>query len=225
MLSLHNINKTYYQGGVAINILRNVNLRIEAGELAAIIGVSGSGKSSLLHIAGLLDSSDSGTVEINGSQANTGDLSTKRLNDVGFVYQQHLLLNNFNARENVAMPKLIANNSRKDSLESADFLLDALGLYSRRNHLPTELSGGEQQRVAIARCLINQPKIIMADEPTGNLDPQTANEVFEIFLRLAEEEKIALLMVTHNHVLADKMNSIYELSNANLTPIRSYRNQ
>lgn len=219
VLELIGISKEYKQGRSLIEIFKNVNFSIKPAELTAIVGSSGSGKSTLLHIAGLLDKPNSGFVKICGqeaSKAQSAQLNLFRLRYIGFIYQKHYLLSNFSAIENVAMPKLIAGESFDKSLKESGALLDELGLSHRAYNMPGELSGGEQQRVAIARSLINKPKLILADEPTGNLDPKTANEVFKLFLNLVLERKTAIVMVTHNYEIAKRMNSCYELSFGNL---------
>ncbi len=214
VLTLNNISKDYIQGNSVIEILKNVNLTVMQNELIAIVGSSGSGKSSLLHIAGLLDTPNSGEVQIcdivrKKTTSRINDLI--RLNYIGFIYQNYNLLKDFSARENVALPKLIAGSSYTQALEEADELLARLGLSSKIYNMPGELSGGEQQRVAIARSLINKPKLILADEPTGNLDQTTADEVFGILLQIATEQNTSIIMVTHNNELARKMHKLYEL--------------
>ena len=214
VLTLNNISKDYIQGNSVIEILKNVNLTVMQNELIAIVGSSGSGKSSLLHIAGLLDTPNSGEVQIcdivrKKTTLRINDLI--RLNYIGFIYQNYNLLKDFSARENVALPKLIAGSSYTQALEEADELLARLGLSSKIYNMPGELSGGEQQRVAIARSLINKPKLILADEPTGNLDQTTADEVFGILLQIATEQNTSIIMVTHNNELARKMHKLYEL--------------
>lgn len=214
VLTLSNISKDYIQGNSVVEILKNVNLTVMQNELIAIVGASGSGKSSLLHIAGLLDLPSSGEVQIcdimrKKNAAKVNDLI--RLNYIGFVYQNYNLLKDFSARENVALPRLIAGSNYNQALEDADELLAKLGLASKTYNMPGELSGGEQQRVAIARSLINKPKLILADEPTGNLDQNTAGEVFSILLQIATEQNIAIVMVTHNNELARRMHKLYEL--------------
>ncbi|XVN42968.1 MAG: ABC transporter ATP-binding protein [Candidatus Rickettsia vulgarisii] len=217
ILKLQNISKKYKQGEIIIEVLNNINLTVKQGELAAIIGASGSGKSTLLHIAGLLDIPDSGVVEIASRQTNNKDL--QRLNNIGFVYQQHHLLKDFTALENVAMPRLISGANYKLALEDAKQLLSELGLVSRINNMPGELSGGEQQRVAIARAMINNPKVILADEPTGNLDPSTAEEVFNLFLKTAATKNTSMIIVTHNLEIAKRMDRIYELKHGSLQEV------
>ena len=214
VIQLSNVSKDYYQGRSVVEVLKNINLSVKCGELIGIIGASGSGKSTLLHIAGLLDKNYTGAVSIDGSL--TRDASSKtcdalRLKYLGFIYQYHHLLSDFNARENVAMPKLIAGCPEEKSLEEADELLAQLGLSKRSFNFPGELSGGEQQRVAIARSLINNPKLILADEPTGNLDAEASENAIQIFIKLAKERQLSAIIVTHNHQIAEKMDKIYEL--------------
>jgi len=221
ILTLENVHKEYMQGKTCIEVLKNVNLAVNAGEMVAIVGNSGCGKSTLLHIAGLLDAPKEGKVKICNIDCSDKDVkkNTLRLNNIGFVYQYHHLLKDFSARENVAMPKIISGASYASSLKEADVLLIKLGLENRLYNLPGELSGGEQQRVAIARCLINSPKIILADEPTGNLDPVTSEEVFKLFVEHASSNGAAIIMVTHNHALANRMHKAYELKFGLLQPI------
>ena len=196
ILELKNINKDYRQGRSTIEVLKNINLQIVKNQMVAIVGASGSGKSTLLHIAGLLDSPDAGSVYIENIPAhklcNLKYASQIRLENLGFIYQYHHLLGDFTAQENAAMPLLISGVEKKQALERSEDLLRKLGLGGRLYNFPGELSGGEQQRVAIARALINNPKLILADEPTGNLDPNTAEEVFELFLDRAENSGAAI---------------------------------
>ena len=219
VLSLKNISKHYTQGHSTISVLDKVNLDVKQGELIAIIGSSGSGKSTLLHIAGLLDSPDSGEVLIDSRQLATEKAHIVRLRNIGFIYQQHRLLKDFTALENVAMPKLIAGDDYKLALDESEQILRELGLADKKHNMPGELSGGEQQRVAIGRSLILKPLLILADEPTGNLDPNTADEVFDLFIRTANQQNTAIVMVTHNHQLAEKMDRIYELKYGRLEPM------
>jgi lipoprotein-releasing system ATP-binding protein len=215
-LELQNITKDYVQGRSAIEIACNLNLSLAKGELVAIVGASGSGKSTLLHIAGLLDQQFSGDVIIDGistKRASDKKRDALRLNHLGFIYQYHHLLKDFTARENVAMPMLIAGNSYAKSMEKADELLDRLGLAKRTFNYPGEMSGGEQQRVAIARSLINNPSIILADEPTGNLDANTADIAIKLFLELARELSLSAIIVTHNQEIAERMDKVCELKN------------
>lgn len=215
ILKLKGISKDYKQGRSVIEVLKNVDLEVNRCQMVSIIGSSGSGKSTLLHIAGLLDVADFGSVLIDGVPEerilNMHYANRIRLENMGFIYQHHLLLRDFTAQENAAMPLLIKGGCKKDAIEQAAELLDTLGLGSRLYNVPGELSGGEQQRVAVARALINNPKIILADEPTGNLDPHTAEEVFELFLDHAEKFGAAIVMVSHNLELASKMHKTYKL--------------
>lgn len=215
VLSLRDISKNYRQGRSTIEILRSVNLDVYAGDLIAIVGASGSGKSTLLHIAALLDEASSGSIKIGSDPVREySDLKNSnitRQKHIGFVYQYHHLLKDFNARENVAMPLLISGEDKKSSLEKAEKLLSEVGLGNRMYNMPGELSGGEMQRVAIARSIISNPGLILADEPTGNLDPLAAQEIFELFLSLAQTNKTAVVMVTHNMELAAKMHKVYKL--------------
>lgn len=220
ILTLTSIFKDYRQGRSVIEVLKNVNLTVHPKEMLAIVGASGSGKSTLLHIAGLLDNADSGEIFIdnveNAMVKNLRYSNRIRLENMGFIYQYHHLLKDFTAQENAAMPLLINDISKKEAMERAAFILEDLGLGKRLYNVPGELSGGEQQRVAIARALINNPKIILADEPTGNLDPHTADEVFALFLERIEKENVAIIMVTHNLELAAKMDKTYKLSEGSL---------
>lgn len=214
ILTLKNVSKHYRQGNSIIRVLDALNLNINEGELIAIIGSSGSGKSTLLHIAGLLDKPTNGEVIIANSEYKTNHLI--RLNYLGFIYQQHHLLKDFTAIENVIMPRLINGSNQKAAIEAAKSILNNLGLGKKLYNMSGDLSGGEQQRVAIARSLINNPKIILADEPTGNLDPKTTNEVFNLFLKAAKEQNTAVVMVTHNHELAHRMDKLYKLKHGAL---------
>ncbi len=219
ILILKNIAKKYKQGKAVIEVLKNVNLTVRQGELIAIIGSSGSGKSTLLHIAGLLDTPNDGEVQITATNYSTHCAHIIRLHNIGFIYQQHHLLKNLSVLENVVIPKLIAGNSYKSSLREAKELLFELGLDKKVYNMPGELSGGEQQRVAIARSLINNPPIILADEPTGNLDPSTANEVFNLLLKIAKQKNTSIIVVTHNHEMIHKMHRVYELKYGELEEV------
>lgn len=218
VLLLQDIFKEYRQGRSTIEILKGVSLAVMPGELAAIIGSSGSGKSTLLHIAGLLDKPTSGKVIFNFAGMPSCHIKHDliRLNYIGFVYQNYNLLKDFTARENVILPRLIAGYDYASAIDDAEHLLNELGLSKRLYNMPGELSGGEQQRVAIARSLINKPKLVLADEPTGNLDSSTADEVFNLFIKLARNHNTALIMVTHNNSLAQKMDKLYQLKQGTL---------
>ncbi|RYE05763.1 MAG: ABC transporter ATP-binding protein [Rickettsiaceae bacterium] len=211
ILVLEDISKQYFQGGMVNEILKNINLTVQSGQLITIVGDSGSGKSTLLHIAGLLDKADSGEIRICNKNPRYNSKDNIRLNHIGFIYQNHYLLRNFTAIENVAMPKIIAGEQKSKAFKAASDLLFELGLSKRLHNFPGELSGGEQQRVAIARSLINNPQLVLADEPTGNLDPETAQEVFELFVKVVNTHNTSVIMVTHNHVLAAKADKTYRL--------------
>jgi lipoprotein-releasing system ATP-binding protein len=207
-LRLKKVARTYTQGEIALEVFRNVSLTIRPGELVALVGPSGAGKSSLLHMAGLLEAPSDGAVSVSGIDVATlpdGERTRLRRDSIGFVYQAHHLLPEFSALENVMMPQLIAGKSSKDAALEARRLLELLGLGARLEHRPTQLSGGEQQRVAIARALANHPRLLLADEPTGNLDPRTAAGVFDALVQLVRSEGLAALIATHNHDLAAKM--------------------
>ena len=209
-----NIKKTYVEGKVKTQVLKEVNLEISKDEITAIIGQSGSGKSTLLHILGTLDTPDTGSLEFKGTEllklSNQKKAQFRNLN-LGFVYQFHHLLGDFTALENVMMPLLIANIPVKEAKLKAKEYLQKVGLSHRVNFRPNELSGGERQRVAIARAIVNKPDLILADEPTGNLDAQNAQEVFSIFSHLVKTEHVAVVMVTHDQNLASKCDKIYKM--------------
>lgn len=216
VLELKDIDKVYLQGDERLEILRGLNLIIHPGQMVGLTGRSGSGKSTLLHIAGLLDEPSDGSVIIDG--VGTDDLSddgaTKiRRHHIGMIYQHHHLLPDFSAAENVIMPQLIAGIEYDAAHGRASDLLSAVGLGARINHRPNELSGGEKQRVAICRALANHPKILLADEPTGNLDPQTSDQVFDLLLKVARDENTATLIATHDRDLAGRLEVGYHLRN------------
>jgi lipoprotein-releasing system ATP-binding protein len=208
VLELRNIARHYREGLARLDILTDINLRICRGETVALIAPSGSGKSTLLHIAGLLERPDSGETLICGaptSRMNDGERTRLRRSAIGFIYQFHHLLPEFSALENVALPQMIAGLGGAEARARAMELLDYLKLSARASHRPFELSGGEQQRVAIARAVANAPQLLLADEPTGNLDPRTADHVFETLMTLARNTGLAALIATHNLELAEKM--------------------
>ena len=213
VLELKNIRKEFTQGVVEkIHVLNGVDFSIKKGEMVALIGPSGSGKSTMLHIAGLLDSATSGEVIINGqnyAQVTDKKRTELRRRNIGFVYQFHHLLPEFDALENVAMPLLI--DGAPDAYERANMLLDKMELGDRKTHRPGQLSGGQQQRVAIARALANNPAVILADEPTGNLDVQTADMVFDVMRKLIKELNLSALIATHNPDLVTKMDRVLRL--------------
>lgn len=207
-LRLENVARRYIQGEAALEVFRGVNLSVARSELVALVGQSGAGKSSLLHMAGLLEAPSEGEIWIDGLAASSlpdSERTRLRRDRIGFVYQAHHLLPEFSALENVMMPQLIAGRSKPDAAIEARRLLESLGLGMRLAHRPTQLSGGEQQRVAIARALANHPSLLLADEPTGNLDPKTATGVFEALTSLVRSEGLAALVATHNTELAARM--------------------
>jgi lipoprotein-releasing system ATP-binding protein len=218
-LELRRVARVYGSGETRLEIFHDLSLTIEAGEIVGLVGPSGSGKSSLLHIAGLLEKPTAGEVLIAGKPC-TGldDIARTRIRRVGigFVYQFHHLLPEFSALENVVMPQLIAGAARRDADKRAKDLLGRLGLSHRLEHRPSEMSGGEQQRVAIARAIANRPLLLLADEPTGNLDPPTADMVHREFMRLIREEGLGALVATHNLELARRMSRIVKLANGKL---------
>jgi lipoprotein-releasing system ATP-binding protein len=208
VLELRNIARHYREGLARLDILTDINLTICRGETVALIAPSGSGKSTLLHIAGLLERPDSGETLICGaptSRMNDGERTRLRRSAIGFIYQFHHLLPEFSALENVALPQMIAGLGGAEARARAMELLDYLKLSARASHRPFELSGGEQQRVAIARAVANAPQLLLADEPTGNLDPRIADHVFETLMTLARNTGLAALIATHNLELAEKM--------------------
>lgn len=218
-LELRNVCRSFNQGPERLDVFVNAQLNVAPGEIVALVGPSGAGKSSLLHIAGLLEAPTSGEVLIAGQNCSKlDDLARTRVRRVGigFVYQFHHLLPEFNAIENVIMPQLIAGARRADAAARASELLGRLGLGERLTHRPAELSGGERQRVAVARALANKPLLLLADEPTGNLDPRTSQQVHEEFVRLIREEGIGALVATHNIDLARRMMRIVRLENGAL---------
>lgn len=221
VLDLRDIVRTYVTEADTLEVLRGVSLTLMPGEIVGLVGPSGSGKSSLLHAAGLLERPDGGEVVVCG--AATSGLSDRqrtaiRRGDIGFVYQFHHLLPEFDARENIVLPQLIGGVPRKAAIARADALLERLGLSDRATHQPSQLSGGEQQRVAIARALANAPHVLLADEPTGNLDPTTSATVFEAFRETVRDAGAAALVATHNHELAAKMDRVVTFEDGHLAP-------
>ena len=213
-LEARNVKKSFWQGPKEVRVLHDVNLELGAGKSLAIVGASGAGKSTLLHILGGLDKPDEGEVLIEGasmwalSEAERGLVRNKTM---GFVYQFHHLLDEFTALENVAMPLLIRGEKTADAVGTAEHLLGRVGLAERINHKPGELSGGERQRAAVARALVGNPRVVLGDEPTGNLDERTADQVYGMLLELNQELKTSLLLVTHNSRLAARMDQQFEL--------------
>ncbi len=218
-LELRSVDRSYSEGAGRLDIFKGLNLEVHAGEIVALVGQSGAGKSSLLHIAGLLEAPTGGEVFIAGQNCTTLDDTARtriRRVGIGFVYQFHHLLPEFSAVENVVMPQLIAGVEKAAATARAKELLARLGLSQRLQHRPAEMSGGEQQRVAIARAIANRPLLLLADEPTGNLDPETSRHVHEEFLRLIHEEGLGALIATHNIALAKRMSRIVSLQSGML---------
>lgn len=222
ILRLDKISKTYEQGGEALTVLKNASFEIKAGEIVALVGPSGSGKSTLLHIAGLLDSPSSGKISMSGrdlSGCNDKQRTLIRRHQMGFVYQFHYLQPEFSALENIVLPQMIAGVKKSEAKKNALSLLGGMGLANRVEHRPARLSGGEQQRVAIARGLANNPQLLIADEPTGNLDPQTADGVFKLLLDRVRNQNIGALIATHNMDLAKRMDRILTIRNGELSEL------
>ena len=208
VLKLENITRRYREGEGQLEIFSGLNLSINRGEIVALVGQSGAGKSSLLHIAGLLEAPTSGEIFIEGQPVSglpDAERTRIRRDRLGFVYQAHHLLPEFDALENVVLPQMIAGASRADASKEAARLLTVVGLGQRLTHRPSQLSGGEQQRVAIARALANKPRLLLADEPTGNLDPKTAGGVFDALIQITRAEGLGALIATHNFDLASRM--------------------
>lgn len=222
ILEASHVRKSYAESGSRLEVLTDVSLTIERGETLAITGQSGCGKSTLLHLLGLLDRPDSGDIVFEGYPQLHDDreLSRYRNRHLGFVFQFHYLLEDFTAEENIMIPALIAGQSRHEAQQLARELLRQLNLSDRAHHFPAQLSGGEQQRVAMGRALINRPDLVLADEPTGNLDPQHAAEVVELLLRLNRELGQTFLIVTHNPGLAEQMQRHLVLEEGRLQSLR-----
>lgn len=219
IVELVDVRRKFVQGDVTIEVLRGVNLSIGKGELVALLGPSGSGKSTLLQAVGLLEGGFSGSIKLDGEEVSAAGVDRQteiRRQKLGFVYQFHHLLPDFDALENVVLPQLISEASPEDALARATYLLSQLGLSERLHHRPSKLSGGEQQRVAVARALANRPKLVLADEPTGNLDEHTADIVIGEFMALVREEGSSAIVATHNERLAAKMDRIVRLHEGKL---------
>ncbi|HRR00818.1 MAG TPA: ABC transporter ATP-binding protein [Candidatus Cloacimonas sp.] len=217
-LAGYDLCKSYLDSNQTINVLRKATIEVKEAELVCITGQSGSGKSTLLHLLGLLDSPDSGKVMISGHEINSTmpEAASIRNLELGFVFQFHYLIEDLNAQENVALPMIISGVNSSQAIKKAAELLQALDLEDRINHYPNQLSGGEQQRVALARALINNPKIVLADEPTGNLDPEHSAEVWDMIIKLNKERGQTFVIVTHDIVNASKAKVIYNLSEGKL---------
>ena len=214
LLAFQNVNRTYGSGDQELKILQDASFEIKSGEIVALVAPSGAGKSTLLHLAGLLEMPDGGEIMIDGVACGKLDdaaRTAQRRNSIGFVYQFHHLLPEFTALENVMVPQMLAGLSPKEAEIRAKQLLDYMRIGPRASHRPSELSGGEQQRVAIARAVANAPRLLLADEPTGNLDPETSSYVFEALEALVRQSGLAALIVTHNHQLAARMDRVITL--------------
>lgn len=220
-VTLQEVARTYRQASAGLDVLKSVSLSVMPGEIVAVVGPSGAGKSTLLHIAGLLDKPSAGSVFFGGEDCTAiGDdrRTAIRRGGIGFVYQFHHLLPEFSALENIVLPQMIAGRSRREAAGRARDLLDRIGLAQRATHRPARLSGGEQQRVAIGRALANRPRVLIADEPTGNLDPQTALSVFEVLLAAVRDHGVAALIATHNMDLAARMDRRLVLRDGTVHP-------
>jgi len=219
VLKTHGLKRSFTQGDVTIEVLRGVDLEVQPGEIVALLGPSGSGKSTLLQAVGLLEGGFEGSIRVAGREASELDNDARtelRREALGFVYQFHHLLPDFDARENVMLPVLIRGGDKEAARARAEQVLGALGLSARLDHRPSKLSGGEQQRVAVARALANRPPLVLADEPTGNLDEATADVVFAEFLNLVRGEGSAALVATHNERIAAKMDRVLRLHDGRL---------
>jgi lipoprotein-releasing system ATP-binding protein len=219
VLELIDVKRKFFQGDVTIEVLRGVDLRVGKGELVALLGPSGSGKSTMLQAIGLLEGGFSGSIKLDGEEVGAAGVDRQteiRRQKLGFVYQFHHLLPDFDALENVILPQLIADVAPDVALDRATYLLTQLGLSERLHHRPSKLSGGEQQRVAVARALANRPKLVLADEPTGNLDEHTADIVLGEFMALVREVGSSAIVATHNERLAAKMDRIVRLHDGKL---------
>ena len=219
ILACHNLHRTYHSGHEELTVLDGVDLELARGEMVCVAGSSGSGKSTLLQILGLLDTPTSGRIEIEGKDISTlrgSEVDALRCRMLGFVFQFHHLLPEFNALENVSLPARIARRTGPDVTQRADYLVDIVGLKDRAIHRPGELSGGEQQRIAVARALMNQPQVLLMDEPTGNLDRENGMRLLEILDDLRERETLSILMVTHNDEIAARADRVLRLEEGRL---------
>ena len=219
VLEARGLERRYHQGPETVEVLRGIDLTLHSGEQVAVAGRSGSGKSTLLHLLGGLDDPDAGSVRVGGSDLlamNPGQRARLRNRSLGFIYQFHHLLPEFSALENVAMPLLLGAETRQRALARAAALLSSVGLDARVDHRPHALSGGERQRVAVARALVTRPLLVLADEPTGNLDRASADDVFEVMQRLSEEQGTAFLLVTHDESLLSRVHRTLRLRDGRL---------
>ena len=222
ILNVRNLKKSYEDAKGKLEILKDINLEINSGEMVAITGQSGSGKSTLLHILGMLDEVDSGTIEFLEKKISVKDknMNSFRNEQIGFVFQFHYLLEDFTAEENIAMPAFIKTGDHKASIRKARELLKKFDIYERKDHYPNQLSGGEQQRVSVARALVNNPKIIFADEPTGNLDAKHSKDLIDLLISLNKDFQQTFVIITHNKQIADQMDKHYLLTNGKLELIK-----
>lgn len=215
LLKVENLKKSYKEASGKLEVLKGVNFEVQRGDMIAITGESGSGKSTLLHLLGMLDSADEGSIFYSGEKIDVNDKKVNEFRNkkVGFVFQFHYLMEDFTAEENVAMPMFLATKNFKKSIIESQKLLKVLDIYDRRDHYPNQLSGGEQQRVAVARALINSPEIVFADEPTGNLDAKHSEEIIDLIIKLNKTKEQTFIIVTHNMEIVQKMNIKYLLEN------------
>lgn len=222
VLELKSVGRRFQQGSKTLEILRGASEAIQPGEIVSLVAPSGAGKSTLLQVAGLLERPDDGDIIIDGQSCGAMDDQARtevRRNKLGFVYQYHHLLPEFSAVENIVLPQMIAGTFRREALSRGEEILDSLGLGERVHHRPAEMSGGEQQRVAIGRAIANVPKVLLADEPTGNLDPETADRVFNHLVDIARSQGIGVLLATHNHQLAGRTDRSITLTDGRLEPL------
>lgn len=220
IIEILNLEKTYVTNEQSLTVLSDLSLKIKEGTQNAIVGRSGNGKSTLLNILSGIDSFTSGTVKVAGfdlSKMTEKDLCNYRANYIGLIFQFHYLLKDFTALENIFLPSYMTGKNKKLAIEKAESLLNEVGLYERKNHLPSELSGGERQRIAVARSLINDPHLILADEPTGNLDPENAELISDLLYNVSEKHNKTLLLVTHDEKVAKKAQVIYKLADKKIT--------
>ena len=224
ILSVRNLHRNYPSGGGILHVMKGADIDVYPGEMVGLVGPSGSGKSTLLHAAGLLEKPNAGEVFINGKESLKlldNERTAIRRRSVGMVYQFHHLLKEFSALDNVVIPQLIAGRPRPQAEKEAKRLLDLMGLAERTHHRPSQMSGGEQQRVAIARAIANNPQILLADEPTGNLDPATSASVFQALMNLVRHENVAALIATHNLALTQFMDRVVTVQDGIIVPYRS----
>lgn len=223
ILSVRNLHRSYPSGGITLHVMKGADIDVYPGEMVGLVGPSGSGKSTLLHAAGLLEKPNAGEVFINGRESlklNDDQRTAIRRESIGMVYQSHHLQMEFSALENVIIPQLIAGKSRKQAENEAQRLLSMMGLAERTHHRPSQLSGGEKQRVSIARAISNNPQILLGDEPTGNLDPATSASVFQALMSLVRQENVAALIATHNLELTKFMDRVVTVQDGVIVPYR-----